>query len=87
MAEETVFEKIINVLTIGMSGDGKSTFNNMLTDSPPPPNEHFPTSSQSESFTHEIKSFCHNHHGYSVRYIDTPGFPDTNKDKASNLLA
>ena len=87
MAQEAALEKIINVLTIGMPGHGKSTFNDMLTDTLPPPKEHFPTSARTESFTQEIKSFCHNHQGYSVRYIDTPGFPDTNKDKASVLLA
>ena len=78
-------EEEINVMFIGMPGSGKSTLSNLISDSPPFPREIFPTSSQAESVTQEIKSVCRNHEGYNVHYIDTPGFPDTDPRKARDL--
>ena len=71
----------ISVLLIGFPGSGKSTLGNILTDSPAYPDENFPTSNETDSYTMECKHVWHNFEGTNIVYVDTPGFPDTSPDK------
>ena len=71
----------ISVLLIGCPGSGKSTLGNILSASPPFPNENFPSSAETNSCTVSIRSVVHNFEGSNITWIDTPGFPDTEPDK------